>query len=52
MRVTNQEVSFNIFNALKYPDEGSEECSIVKTIDLLVQKQILREQENFKEELA
>ena len=52
MRVNDQEVTFNVFNALKYPDEGSEECSFVKTIDSLVQKQIRKEQENFKEELA
>ena len=52
MRVNDQEVTFNIFDALKYPDEGSEECSFVKTIDSLVQKQICREQDNFKEELA
>ncbi|KAL5544690.1 hypothetical protein UlMin_008474 [Ulmus minor] len=52
MRVNGQEVTFNIFDALNYPDEGSEECSFVKTIDSLVQKQIRREQDNFKEELA
>ena len=36
MRVNDQEVTFNIFNALKYLDEGIEECSFVKTIDSLV----------------
>ena len=34
------------------PDVGSEECSFVKTINSFVQKQIHREQENFREELA
>ena len=52
MRVNDQEVTFSVFNALKYPDEGSEDCSFVRTIDSLVQKQIRRNQENFKEELA
>ena len=37
IRVKDQEVTFNVFNALKYPDEGIEECSFVKTIDLLMQ---------------
>ena len=40
MRVNDQKVTFNVFNALKHPDEGNEECSFVKTIDSLVQKQI------------
>ena len=52
MRVNDREVTFNVFNALKYPNEGIEECSFVKTIDSLVQKQIRKEQESFKEELA
>ena len=52
MRVNDQEVTFNVFNALTYIDEGSEDCSFVRTIDSLVQKQIRRNQENFKEELA
>ena len=40
MRVNDQKVTFNVFNALKYPDEGSEDCSFVRTIDSLVQNQI------------
>ena len=52
MRVNEKDVTFNVFNALKYPDEGSEDCSFVRTIDSLMQKQIRRNQENFKEELA
>ena len=52
MRVNDQDVTFNVFNALKYPDEGSEECFFVRTIDSLVQKQFKKEQEILKEELA
>ena len=52
MRVNDQEVTFNVFNALKYPDEDSEECSFVRTIDCLIQKQFRKEQEILKEELA
>ena len=51
MRVNDQEVTFNIFNALKFPDEGSKDCSFVRTIDSLVQLQIRKKQESFKEEL-
>ena len=50
--VNEQDVTFNVFNALKYPNEGTEECSFVRTIDSLVQKQIRRNQEKFKEQLA
>ena len=42
MRVNDQEVTFNVFNALKYLDEGSKDCSFVRTIDSLVQKHIRR----------
>ena len=52
MRVNDQEVTFNVFNALKYPDECSEDCSFVRKIESLVQMQIQRSQEKFKEELA
>ncbi|KAL5568115.1 hypothetical protein UlMin_024690 [Ulmus minor] len=52
MRVNDQKVTVNVLNALKHPDEESEECSFVKTIDSLVQKQIRKEQESFKEELV
>ena len=38
MRVNDQKFTFNVFNALKHLDEGSEECSFVMTIDSLVQK--------------
>ncbi|KAL5574287.1 hypothetical protein UlMin_023884 [Ulmus minor] len=52
MRVNDQKVTVNVLNDLKHPDEESEECSFVKTIDSLVQKQIRKEQESFKEELV
>ena len=52
MRVNDQEVTFNVFNALKYPDEGREECSFVRKIDSLVQKQFRKDQEYFEKELA
>ena len=52
MRVNDQEVTFNVFNALKYLDENSEECFFVRTIDSLVQKQFQKEQEVFKGELV
>ena len=52
MRVNDQEVTFNVCNALKYLDEGREECSFVRTIDSLVQKQFMKDQEYLQKELA
>ena len=52
MRVNDQEVTFNVFNALKYPDEGREECLFVRTIDSLVQKQFMKDHEYLEEKLA
>ena len=52
MRVNDQEATFNVFNALKYLDEGREECSFMRTIDCLVQKQLRKDQEYFEKELA
>ena len=40
MRVNEQDITFNVFNALKFPDEGVENCSFVSTIDMLIQEQI------------
>ena len=42
MRVNEQEITFNVFNALKFPDEGVENCSFVSTIDMLVQEKKFR----------
>ena len=51
MRVNDQEVTFNVFNALKYLDEGREDCSFVRTIDSLLQKQFMKDHEYLEEEL-
>ena len=40
MRVNEQEITFNVFNALKLPDEGVKNCSFFSTIDMLVQEHI------------
>ena len=52
MRVNEQEITFDVFNALKFPDEGVENCSFVSTIDMLVQDQILRDHEKLHDELT
>ena len=48
MRVNEQEITLNSFNALKFPDEGVENCSFVSTIDMLVQEQIQGIVKNYK----
>ena len=52
MRVNEQEITFNVFNALKFPNEGVENCSFVSTIDMLVQDQILKDHEKLHDELT
>lgn len=52
MRVNDQEVTFNVFKALKYSNEGTKDCSFVRTIDSLVQKQLRNDQEYFEKELV
>ena len=52
MRVNEQEITFNLFNALKFPDKGVENCSFVSTIDMLVQEQIQRDHEELQDELV
>ena len=51
MSFNDQEVTFNVFNELKYPDEGRKECSFMRTIDSLVQNQFRKDQEYFEKEL-
>ena len=38
MRVDDEQVTFNVFNALRYPDEV-EECSVVNIVDSVVSEQ-------------
>ncbi|KAL5576650.1 hypothetical protein UlMin_018349 [Ulmus minor] len=52
MRVNEQEITFNVFNALKFPDKGVENCSFVSTIDMLVQDQIQRDHKKLHDELV
>ena len=52
MKVNEQEITFNVFNALKFPDEGIENFSFVSTIDMLVQEQIQMDHEKLQDELA
>lgn len=41
MWANDQQVPFNVFNALQYPDEGMGSCSFVNTFESLVQEQFL-----------
>ena len=52
MRVNEQEITFNVFNALKFPDEGVENCSFVITIDMLVQEKNLEDDKKLHYELT
>lgn len=51
MRVNDQEIKSNVLNSLKYHDERIEECSSVRTLDSLFQKQFSKERDILKEEL-
>ena len=52
MRVNEQEITFNVFNALKFLDEGVENFSFVSTIDMLVQEHIQRDHDKLQDELV
>ena len=52
MRVNEQEITFNVFNALKFPDEGIKNCSFVSTIDMLVQEIFLEDHKKLHDELT
>ena len=52
MRVNEQEITFNVFNALKFPNEGVENCFFVSTIHMLIQEQIQMDHEKLHDELA
>ena len=39
MRVQDEQVTFNVFKAMKLPDEP-EECSVISVIDTLVTKEL------------
>ena len=52
MRINEQEITFNVFNALKFPNEGIENCSFVSTIDMLVQEKNLKDHKKLHDELT
>ncbi|KAL5573921.1 hypothetical protein UlMin_023518 [Ulmus minor] len=52
MRFNEQEITFNVFNALKFPNEGVENCSFVSTIDMLMQEKLLEDDKKLHDELT
>ena len=52
MRVNDQEIKFNVMNALKFPEKGTEECSFVVSLDSVVQKHFHKQSDHLVKALA